>query len=339
MTAKHRFGFTLVELLVVIAIIGVLIALLLPAVQAAREAARRGQCTNQLKQLALGLHNYADTHRTLPRASYTWSGGQWWESSTLYRPSIHVLILPYIEQGSIYAKFRFDQYIGDVGTVANTNDALCNTPIQTFLCPSAPPYPNTGRRGNNNYAWNMGANIYWDNALQNGPIMRSQDVTFAGITDGTSNTILASEILTGDASSGAFSYPRDVILQGSCSITTAVMPPASEVEAFGQACTNTMNTGGGHSSNGGERWIFSSFQMTTYNTVAPPNWRHPSCSSSGSTAWLLGTNGVYPARSFHPGGVNAVFCDGSIHFLSDTIDLVNYQRLGARNDGQPVTIP
>lgn len=332
----QRRAFTLVELLVVIAIIGILIALLLPAVQAAREAARRAQCTNQMKQLALGLHNYADTHRTFPRASYTWSTGGWWESSTLYRPSIHVLILPYIEQSVIYTKFRFDQYVGDPSTMPTVNDALCNTSIQTFLCPSAPPYPNTGRRGTNNYAWNTGSNTYFESSLQNGPIMRTQDVSFAGITDGTSNTILASEILTGDANGNMFSFPRDVVLLGSCSITTKVMPPQSEVEAYGQACTNAMN--GGHSSNGGERWIFTSFLMTTYNTVAPPNWRHPSCSASSSGAWLLGTEGVYPARSFHPGGVNAAFCDGSVHFLSDTIDLVNYQRLGSRNDGQPVSV-
>jgi len=337
---QQRRAFTLVELLVVIAIIGILIALLLPAVQAAREAARRAQCTNQLKQLSLGMHNYISVHRVLPRASYVINNGQWWGTMTLYRPSIHVLMLPYVEQGSIYQKFDFMQYMGDNATSPTVNDALCNVKISTFLCPSAPPYPSTSRVGNNTYAWNMGPSIYWDNTAQNGPIMRSQEVPLAGVTDGTSNTILASEILMGDASGTAFSFPRDLVLGiATTPFTTPVMPPQSQLDAYGQSCASAMNSGGAHQSNLGERWIFTSYLMTTYNTVAPPNWQYPSCSSSGAGAWLIDQPGVYPARSLHPGGVNAGFCDGSVHFLSSTIDLATYQYLGARNDGQTVTVP
>jgi prepilin-type processing-associated H-X9-DG protein len=285
------------------------------------------------------MHNYADTHKMFPRAAYYFANGQWW-GSVLYRPSVHVMLLPYIEQTAIYEKFDFEQYTGDTGTVATTNDALCNARIQTFLCPSSPRYPSTSRQGNNNYVWNLGSTIYWDSNLQNGPIMCSQDVAFADITDGTSNTILVSEILTGDASGNAFTFPRDMMRNVSTSpITTPVMPPQSEVEAYGQACTKAMLDGLSHQSNMGERWIFTSLLMTTYNTVAPPNWKHPSCSSCGDNAWLIGASGVYPARSFHPGGVNAGLCDGSVRFLSDTIELVVYHRLGARNDGQPVTVP
>ena len=336
MTKNRRVGFTLVELLVVIAIIGILIALLLPAVQAAREAARRSQCTNQIKQLALAMHNYVDTHKTLPRASYVLSSGTYWATSALYRPSIHTLLLPFIEQSAIYDQFDFMQ--------DPAAQAVARERISTFLCPSAQPYGSTTYRGNNTYAWNTGSTIHFADdpvlkAVQNGPIMRLWEVPLSGILDGTSNTILLSEILMGDNNSGYFSFPRDLVRAIETSpFTTGIMPPPSEVEAYGQLCTSAMNSGGSHQSNLGERWVFTSFLMTTYNTVAPPNWVHPSCARGSDQAWLIGENAVCPARSYHPGGVNAGYCDGSVHFISETVDLVTYQRVGSRNDGKSASL-
>ena len=147
-------GFTLVELLVVIAIIGILVGLLLPAVQAAREAARRMQCSNNLKQIGLALHNYHDGHRSFPKVWYYWNGNS---NGTDKQPAgfysglgWRVMILPFMEQGNLYNQFNFSLPIhSNVGTPSNLS--LVQTPVQTYLCPSDPVGPLT--KSGNQYLW------------------------------------------------------------------------------------------------------------------------------------------------------------------------------------------
>ncbi len=342
---RSQKAFTLVELLVVIAIIGILVALLLPAIQAAREAARRSQCVNNLKQLALGMQNYVDVYRTFPRASLRQNNGLWWGSSDLYLPSVHVAMLPFIEQANLYEQFSYSQWLWGYDAnhdhpppPTNQNGSVTSTRVGTFICPTGPAYANDRSRASNHYAWNMGSTIYWSNVLMNGPIRRAWETTPADIFDGLSNTILLSEILPGDGNGGYFTYPRDM-LPGVplTAITTPVMPPESQVQSLGQANIAAQASVGAHHSNLGDNWGCTAWLWTTYNTVAPPNWYAPTSQPGGSSAWLIGVDGVFPARSYHPGGVNATFCDASVHFISDSINLQTYQCLGARNDGQAVT--
>ena len=155
MAVPRRSGFTLVELLVVIAIIGVLVALLLPAVQAAREAARRMKCQNNLKQLGIALHNYHDIHGRVPPAGIHHQGSQSAGSSS-WGPSWAVMILPMIEQGNLHSQYNFSL----IRTRDAPNDKVSATTIPAFLCPSDPPNPapwvNTTPHARGNYACNSG---------------------------------------------------------------------------------------------------------------------------------------------------------------------------------------
>jgi prepilin-type processing-associated H-X9-DG protein len=259
-----------------------------------------------------------------------------------------VAILPYIEQASLFKMFNPSRWIWGPSTAhdlpappTNQNGVVTGTKVDTFICPTAPPYSTSSFAGNN-YAWNVGSTLYWDNAAMNGPIQRTRDTLMAGITDGLSNTILLSEIVSGDADGTKFTFPRDVLAGVPLSsIPTYVMPPPSQVDALGAANTAAMNGGAasGHQSNLGDNWACNGVLWSTYNTVAPPNWSAPTSHYGGSGAWLLGVDGVFPARSYHPGGVNAALCDASVRFIAQTIDLVTYQCLGARNDGSAVTVP
>lgn len=301
----HGRGFTLVELLVVIAIIGILIALLLPAVQAAREAARRMQCTNHLKQLALALHDYHDSHKTFPSGALVSNGLSW-----------NVLILPYIEQSALYAKFNFNQ--GDFNGAPNNEGPNKNIHalirIDTFMCPSATqelvthgssklsdgrvPYTShyygvmgpTGKDpwGNDYPFENSGS--YGGFAL-NGVMNKDSNVRFSDITDGTSNTLALGEI----------ALPK-----------TGYGPP-----------------GGGD----GASWVRG------ISTVTNPAGMS-SCKniSVGINNPSLNFNDD-SFSSLHPGGANFAKCDGSVTFVSETVDMAVYKSSASRNGGEPNTIP
>lgn len=333
----HRLhGFTLVELLVVIAIIGILIALLLPAVQAAREAARRTQCVNNLKQLALAMHNYHDVHKIFPRNAYGGSAFGWngWECF-----SANVMILPYIEQAPLYDQFR-QAPAGGWGVYRS----LMNRKLAAFLCPTTGEFPNPsmswGGPGSH-YAWCSGSSVYtaWNNAAnQNGMFNVSRERRMSEVRDGLSNTIMASEIISGDGNDGRATYPNDVFYAGDGVFNAVVdkfWPTQAELDAIGSAALTSPQ---GHRSNNGSLWAWYAHAQTLFNTAAPPNWRFPStggnCCPGGAHDWGWG---VIPARSFHPGGVNAALGDGSVRFISNTVDLQTYQRLGAVDDGNAVT--
>ena len=205
MSISARRGFTLVELLVVIAIIGILIALLLPAVQAAREAARRAHCTNNFKQLGIALHNYHDTFRAFPSYSRLSASN----ASRTYSYAAFVAILPFIEQKPVYDQIK--KATRDFYYRANEKDPSDpetlyqigeRTRLAAFLCPSDHLYPNTSMQGCCNYAVCAGPNIGWDidTSRQNGVFRATVDTSMAAITDGTSNTIMLGEFLTGDNS-------------------------------------------------------------------------------------------------------------------------------------------
>lgn len=333
---RQRSGFTLVELLVVIAIIGILVALLLPAVQAAREAARRSQCVNNLKQLGLAMHNHHDTYKKFPR-NYRQIGANAWEAL-----SANYELLPYIEQMPLYEQGQAN--ITNWGWIYGT---MLNTQIETFLCPSAPPAPRRGTHPNGwdgpgtNYAWSTGSRTesVWAGTAVNGMIAYSVDRRMADVTDGLSNTIMGSEILSGSGQTGAAAkYPYDIFYAGDSlftSIANKDFPTQSELDAIGSAAKNSPQ---GSRSNNGTLWGWYAAAQSTFTTAAPPNWKWPSaggnCCPGGGHDWNFG---IFPPRSLHPGGVNAVFGDGSVRFIANTVDVLTFQRLGHRSDGVPVT--
>lgn len=342
-------AFTLIELLAVIAIIGTLVALLLPAVQAAREAARRSACVNNAKQLGLAMHNLAgvNTHPVFPSAGYkpVRNPYVWWKDNPLYWSAVHVSLLPFIEYDTLYSRYQIQNYIDgpngnlDVpGAPANNNKSVGNNRVRPFLCPSAPPYRSSN--GGLNYAFNVGSTIYFDDPAMNGPVQRRRDTKLVNITDGLSKTILLSEVLTGDGNASVFTYPRDMLNSVNISaITTRAMPPRSQVDAVGALAKAAMDGGAasGHRSNVADFWHYNTFNNTSYNTVAPPNWIYPTSTSWSSSSWLIGSDGIFPARSAHAGGVTATMADGGVRFIGDSIDYTTYQQLGSRNDGSTST--
>jgi prepilin-type N-terminal cleavage/methylation domain-containing protein/prepilin-type processing-associated H-X9-DG protein len=323
MRAKRR-GFTLVELLVVIAIIGILIALLLPAVQAAREAARRSQCTNNMKQLALAFHNYHDTHKTFPSFQYhnpAWSS---WRGHGPFS-----MILPYIEQNATYDLIDFN-----VEWDHGNNRAARDVHINAFSCPSDGPYPDT-RYGGINYGINGGshADFYGQWTAANGFLVRRRESSFASMRDGTSNMVMLGEFLKGDNTGGTRTPLRDVT--NGLTIANWRFPSQADLEAAGVAC----DANSYQQSNAGRDYGAGFLGFTLVNTVAPPNWDHISCCAGGGFGYACDRDGIFPVRSFHPGGGNIAMGDGSVRFATETVDLQVWQYIGARDDGHPVELP
>jgi len=349
-------AFTLVELLVVIAIIGILIALLLPAVQAAREAARRMQCSNNLKQLGLACQVYNDAHKSLPMGSDCWGAGTPAGSGSFRRLSGWVLILPFIEQTALYEGFMTAYNLTErLPTAPNTDingirvwdvefEQVRQAPANFMACPSdgqANILRGTHRTGTyrmsggdycvkvEGYNWGQsnGAS-YSRGAFQ--PLMWTK---LGDISDGTSNTISCSERLVGE---GGNSTKRSIARAAVNAIgsTDHNVCWNTESKTFNpQACMNLRGGNGGYvdptvgnfaqyfMEESGWRWYSGQTIMTWFSTILPPN--APSCSSNTSTQ----TNGggghddpaLLPPTSNHTGGVNVALCDGSVQFVSDTI--------------------
>lgn len=348
---RHRKGFTLVELLVVIAIIGILVGLLLPAVQAAREAARRMSCGNNMKQLALSFHNYESTHKKVPRTAshMAWSrtlGGV--ANSNWHGYSAHTMILPYIEQTAIFNNFQFiDSHYSTVAIAPVTIAPLTNArrTIPAFVCPSDLPYPSAVELGWNNYGVSEGSNSAYGNwntvptftaADQNGFFKRDRETAFGEVTDGLSNTIMIAEFNKGDANASQFSvvsgdFPGNVRFP---SPWTNQFPTQPMLEAYGQACLTAGATA--HKSTAGFRWSAPGQYNTTINTIAPPNWRFPACMTGGGGQG--DATGVFPSRSRHTGGATHGMGDGSVQFVSNSINLTTYQGLGSARGGDVASL-
>ena len=330
-----RHGFTLIELLVVIAIIAVLIALLLPAVQQAREAARRTECKNKLKQLALAMHNHHDTYVKFPR-NYLKVGGNAWEAL-----SANYALLPFMDQAPLFnqGESNLTNWGWMYGTLMNTNLSL-------FHCPSALPAPARGTNPSGwdgpgtNFAWSTGSSVetVWAGTRFNGMISYQADRQMKDVTDGLSNTLMASEILSGsNMTGGSGKYPYDIFYAGNGLFTSVVnkdFPTRAELDAIGGQAKNSPT---GVKTNNGTMWGWYAAGHSTLTTAATPNWKWPSaggdCCPGGAHDWGYG---IIPPRSLHIGGVNAALGDGSVRFISENVDLLTFQRLGHCSDGQSI---
>ncbi len=337
--AKRR-GFTLIELLVVIAIIGVLIALLLPAVQAAREAARRSQCVNNLKQIGLALHNYVSSQDALPPAGEAFSNEypQYGWATGPQNFSMKVRILPYMEQTQAFNSVNFAvSAIWGAGNPSvvdgfNINFTIRHTKIASFVCPS-----DTNEPGNNDpqlpgmsYGENRGMNRYNDNwyftgiaYFQGHDGARNKTVNFASIQDGLSNTAAFSEWVKGkglmrqDGLHMVYGLPNGV--------TTF---PQGDPDAHYKLALLCQATTSRQWDFKGEVWtMHDAGRGGGYSHVQPPNRK--SCQQSGDES-LIG------ASSYHPGGVNLLLMDGSVKFAKNGIAIRTWHAVGTIANGEQV---
>ncbi|MCL2745063.1 MAG: DUF1559 domain-containing protein, partial [Planctomycetaceae bacterium] len=347
--AERSAAFTLVELLVVIAIIGVLIALLLPAVQAAREAARRMQCQNHLKQFALALHNYHDVNKALPAGNTKTRG-------TNGRLGTAPVCFPFMEQAAQW------QIVDDNPNCNNWDPPLNTIYVPTLRCPSDPRRVRVGTEsGKNNYmtcygdsftyvsfpyqytssymptiaayynddqqgqtGWTAAVDKYMNNRYR-GIFAAFNFKNISDIKDGTSNTVMLSEsvILQESHTTSAGQLGTFRAIKGGTAYLSGLS--ASVIASGPQVCLNrvdpndkTQYSGEVSRVNRGSPLMDGIYCTSGFVTVLPPN--SPSCSASNTTDV---TSGIMSATSFHTGGVNAAMGDASGRFISDTINCGN----------------
>ncbi len=339
MRSYGRRGFTLIELLVVIAIIAVLIGLLLPAVQAAREAARRSQCVNNLKQMGLALHNYHSTHDAFPMgATLGACGGSVGYTTTWNNWSAQTLLLNYVEQGPIYNAINFSVapvWPGDCPmTVVNTT--IYNMRVATFLCPSD---GEAGLTKINSYHASYGASTNAISSNASGVFVNLSSIGIRDITDGSSNTVAFSEALVGAAIRDNKSRRNSPNHNGppAGGNVASVFDNQNAVLAGIAACDKNWNSGTGYYTNRrGERWGWGTTGVAMFNTIVTPNSKdHPwsscrwNCNGCGADA-----SHIVNATSNHPGGVNVVMADGHVQFIKDSVAMRIWWSLGTRAGGE-----
>ncbi|MEZ6122258.1 MAG: DUF1559 domain-containing protein [Planctomycetaceae bacterium] len=341
----RKSGFTLIELLVVIAIIAILIALLLPAVQQAREAARRTECKNKLKQLGLALHNYHDTHLKFPgspMACVTAIGAgsvNCWEAW-----SGLAMILPYIDQAPLYGQANFDHYWDSTAAPAANNRTVNRTFLPAFVCPSD-PYARKYAPDSapTSYCLSAGSASTWNLGMQHIPGMFSlqSSIGIRDVLDGTSNTILASEAQVGrdDGDRTAMNIRNSAAGPLNTAVGTsnsrrfsASAANLAAIKTYHAACKANVLTAAvnGDDARSGRWWASGGvFRGPWFNTLMPPN-TPVNCDNDTSVTDM----DLKSASSYHTGGVQAVLCDGSVKFVSENIDHGIWVGAGTKAGGE-----
>ncbi len=340
-----RRGFTLIELLVVIAIIAVLIALLLPAVQAAREAARRTQCVNNLKQIALAVQNYNDVNGSLPPSAMNQPSG----TQLANNFGMKARILPFMEQQMVFNALNQTFNLEDA---SGGNDTIATMQINAFLCPSDGNVPiGTYKWKNGLGAYQTGYGSYPNNVgtlyalasaggKMDGPAYRMNEATpnnhnaavvLASITDGTSNTAIFSEWLRGKNQSPG--QPGLWLVYNS----SDALPKTTTLSAdsFMNNClsSNSIWVASGWTDNKGMKWANQNCAAGgCYSHIMPPNTK--ACFFNGNGPDNIDT--MVGASSNHPGGVNVSFLDGSVHFIKNSVNRYTWRAIATMACGEVI---
>lgn len=358
-------GFTLVELLVVVAIVATLIGLVLPAVQAARESARRINCASHIRQFGLAMLSYESGRRAFPptgvRPSSTtgnWSAGGGW--------SLHARLLPYVEEAGMAGLFDFTQaaFTGPFsGQVPNPAYAsLFATPLPVLLCPSDPAPPTNAANGftygATNYMVSFGSGTadgagkyFWDfSRPTDGIVYENSRVRIARITDGTSKTVVASEAVRSTGADRTHPvgspppYPYQCTLNGSTHFTAGppltfkantTAPTTAEVDAkvtgwaTDSSTTSWRGAGSAAMRGRGLSWAATAAGNTLTNGFLAPNSTIPD--------YVAHWSGFFGPKSWHRGGAAVLFADGHVAFLSDETDVTLHRALHSIAGGEPVT--
>jgi prepilin-type processing-associated H-X9-DG protein len=345
----------------VIAIIAVLIALLLPAVQSAREAARRAACVNNLKQMGLALHNYQAATNSFPLGATLAPYNPPYSTTYWSNWSAHAQLLPYLEGGAIYNACNFSlapEWATYYGYMANST--ATSSKVNEFACPSDPnANQQTNNAGtyatlgsNNSYMASQGTTtVGYPEATPNATNAQQSTGLFAyqrsysvqSVTDGTSNTVAFAEMIADDQN-GNFSMAPGKGTGGQGNLQAVYFTDINTaglalVQADIQACNAIYQANGGGKEGGGYRWSTGAMGYTMFNTIIPPN-------GGGTIKWGACRNNCSPqarhadyvnASSFHPGGVNVCFGDGSTRFVKNSIAMNIWWALGTRANGEVVS--
>ena len=344
-------AFTLVELLVVIAIIGILIALLLPAVQAAREAARRMQCTNNLKQLGLAIHNHESSHKVMP-AAFTGTIhpalANYGIPPYYYSWSVLAELSPFLEQTNIYNTMDLNQPTFELQPpygVTEVNRPAVGTTVSLFLCPSDVAQSVIERvyevdnPGPTNYAFCVGTGttrgeapfgLLWNT---DGPFMAKNRQAFAALSDGLSNTCIGSESILGYGVSNTTTRPEG---------RNAVKYNYAYAGYLGSGINDSLCEAATQWNTEYPRgffWATGEFRCASYNHYMTPNSTIMDCIANDMSPGegIYTSMGFRAARSWHTGGVNTLYGDGSVHFKSDSIDLNVWRASATRSGGESLS--
>lgn len=318
---KIRLGFTLIELLVTIAILGTLVAILLPAVQQAREASRRLACSNNLRQLGISLHSYHSAHQRFPSGRGDPAPGVF---------SAHAYLLQYLEQGAVRQGIDFQKapttysVAGGVMYDGAANKAAASIHLSVMQCPSDPfaiGVPGS-EFGSTSYAANVGSGlVQWGSLTDaDGVFFKGSRIGLRDILDGSTYTAAMSERLNGpgsDDSSDLESNPQRLMLE---------IPGGSDTTP--EACASP-NAGNTYRERGG-KWILGNYGNALYNHYYTPNVGTWDCMN------LQQQKGLLAARSMHPDVVGMLLCDGSVRVVASTVDLASWRAIATRQSGEAV---
>jgi prepilin-type N-terminal cleavage/methylation domain-containing protein/prepilin-type processing-associated H-X9-DG protein len=332
-------AFTLIELLVVIAIIAVLIALLLPAVQAAREAARRSQCVNNLKQIALATMNYESSNGVLPPTSVNASANP---APTTF--GMKARILPYLEQLAMANSLNYA-----FTPSSHQNETILVAQLNVFNCPSDGNNPSVAwtmtngtsvPEGYTSYPNNIGTLLFNNGGAFDGPAYRmalpseGPTITLSAVTDGTSNTALWSEWVRGKGGSTDFGLHQTYSMGApytTAPTTNTFVNPMNYLNAC--KSSKTLYTGGDHK---GQTWL-NHFcgQGGCYSHIMTPNLN--ACYFTGSLGGAQPDLTIVGASSYHPGGVNLALLDGSVRFMKNSVSATSWWAISTKAGGEVVS--
>jgi len=323
-----RSGLTLIELLVVIGIVGILVSLLMPAVQQAREAARRSECARRLKELIRATHAFESAHGGFPPALYTRypKPEDQWRYAAM---STHVAILPYIDQVSLYNVLNIEVQTYIIEHLPRENATAARTVVEAFLCPSDPLRRDARPWAPNSYRGCLGADPgrrvpRGIASAEAGAFVRIRDrLPVSNFRDGLSNTLAFSEKPIGSGPGSAYKPFRDwarINFHPSAATAAEWAAVCAELDAVEQPRLDA-----------GRTWLLAGAIYTHFYASVPPNSPVPDCGRMSARG-----EGVFTARSYHPEGVNAALADGSVRWYSSTTDTAVWRALGTRSGGESI---